>query len=420
MNLKEKREELLKVKKNLKKLLKEKDDVTEKVKTLTIEDEEFDEIRNRAEELVRVIEDLKKDEEDLEQNIAEEEKKLEQVAEESDKNLTKESKVKSMDYLKTKESIVDFAKILAKGLDGMDTKKAWTEHLQSKGLASGTEDDFFLPQGVVQAITNIDTDDKGIFDTFFHTGMDVFVSAIDETDNTAEIGRAKGHKRGTTKSEQTITPVKKTINADILYKYLTLDKVVLRNQKNTNALVNYVMYELPMRIYKEIARASAIGDGRAPSSNDKITSFEAMTGAGSPYTTTTTVGTASQNLFEDIITTMGTIRKEGRKYGILSHETLTQLRLAKDGNGTYIFKGYDEIASAFGLEKIFTPDWMSINDAPKFIGYVGDSYKTVGDGGLDSYENFLLSQNKEEYLMETYMGGALTDAKSCGVLVYSE
>ena len=49
MNLKEKREELLKVKKNLKKLLKEKDDVTEKVKTLTIEDEEFDEIEDEEE-----------------------------------------------------------------------------------------------------------------------------------------------------------------------------------------------------------------------------------------------------------------------------------------------------------------------------------------------------------------------------------
>lgn len=416
MNINEKREELTKIRKNLKRLYKEKDDVTEKVKTLTIEDEDFDEIRNRAEELVRVIDDLKKDETDLENDIMEEEKKLEQVADESEKSVKVERKEKSMEYLKTKESVIDFANILAKGMDGADTKKAWDEHLKSKGitLEGGDVQGFFLPSAVVREITDIVTDDKGIVDTFFATGFDRFKTAID-TEINAETHRAKGHKRGTTKAEQTIDISPIELYADVIYKYLTVDKVLLRESKDTGALLKYVMYELPKNIYKEIARASVIGDGRQENDNGKINSLIPM--LESPLYIKTEVPFDTQgSLFEQIIHTVSTIKKEGRKYGICASETLAELRVAKDGNGAYIFRSYDEIASAFGLEKIFTPDWMSASGPVKFVAYVGDAYKLVGDGSLSSYENFLLSQNKEEFLMETYIGGGLADAYSCGIL----
>lgn len=421
MNINEKREELTKIRKNLKRLYKEKDDVTEKVKTLTIEDEDFDEIRNRAEELVRVIDDLKKDETDLENDIMEEEKKLEQVADESEKSVKVERKEKSMEYLKTKESVIDFANILAKGMDGADTKKAWDEHLKSKGieLADGDVQGFFLPSAVVREITDIVTDDKAIVDTFFATGFDRFKGAVDLGTMASETHRAKGHKRGTTKAEQEITVTPIEISADIIYKYLTVDKVLLRESKDTGALLKYVMYELPKNIYKEIARASVIGDGRQANDNAKINSLIPMVSSAN-YIKSEVTWDAQGSLFEQIISTVATIKREGKKFGICSAETLASLRIAKDGNGAYIFRSYDEIASAFGLEKIFTPDWMSANGTPKFIAYVGDAYKLVGDGSLSSYENFLLSQNKEEFLMETYIGGGLADAYSCGVLALGD
>ena len=421
MNINEKREELTKVKKNLKRLLKEKDEVTEKVKSLTIEDEDFEEIRNRAEELVRVIDDLRKDEGNLEEDIRREEEKLEQVAEDSEKSVKVERKEKTMDYLKTKESVIDFANILAKGMDGADTKKAWNEHLKTKGvaLAEGDVQGFFLPSAVVREISDIVTDDKGIVDTFYATGFDRFKTAIDLDAFNVATHRAKGHKRGTTKAEQTITLTPVEISADIIYKYLTVDKVLLREAKDTGALLKYVMYELPKNIYKEIAMTSVIGDGRQANDNDKINSLIPMIESAN-YLVSEVGYDAQGSLFEQIISTVATIKRDGRKYGICSAETLAELRLAKDGSGAYLFRNYDEIASAFGLEKIFTPDWMSNGNAPKFVAYVGDSYKLVGDGSLSSYENFLLSQNKEEFLMETYIGGGLTEAYSCGVLALGD
>lgn len=421
MNINEKREELTKVKKNLKRLLKEKDEVTEKVKALTVEDEDFEEIRNRAEELVRVIEDLRRDEGNLEEDIRREEEKLEQVAEDSEKSVKVERKENTMEYLKTKESVIDFANILAKGMDGADTKKAWNEHLKTKGvaLADGDVQGFFLPSAVVKEITDIVTDDKGIVDTYFATGFDRFKTAVDLGTMASETHRAKGHKRGTTKAEQTITLTPVEISADIIYKYLTVDKVLLRESKDTGALLKYVMYELPKNIYKEIARASVLGDGRQSNDNAKINSLIPMVSSAN-YITTTVNWDTQGSLFEQIISTVATIKREGRKFGICSAETLAELRVAKDGSGAYIFRTYEEIASAFGLEKIFTPDWMSADGSPKFIAYVGDAYKLVGDGSLSSYENFLLSQNKEEFLMETYIGGGLTEAYACGVLAVGD
>ena len=421
MNINEKREELTKVKKNLKRLLKEKDEVTEKVKSLTIEDEDFEEIRNRAEELVRVIDDLRRDEGNLEEDIRREEEKLEQVADESEKSVKVERKEKSMEYLKTKESVIDFANILAKGMDGADTKKAWNEHLKTKGvaLAEGDVQGFFLPSAVVREITDIVTDDKGIVDTFYATGFDRFKTAIDTDTFNVATHRAKGHKRGTTKAEQTITLTPVEISADIIYKYLTVDKVLLREAKDTGALLKYVMYELPKNIYKEIAMTSVIGDGRQANDNDKINSLIPMIESAN-YLVSEVGYDAQGSLFEQIISTVATIKRDGRKYGICSAETLAELRLAKDGSGAYLFRNYEEIASAFGLEKIFTPDWMSNGNAPKFVAYVGDAYKLVGDGNLESYENFLLSQNKEEFLMETYIGGGLAEAYSCGVLALGD
>lgn len=422
MDIKEMREELTKVKKNLKRLLKEKEEVTEKVKALTIEDEDFEKIRNRAEELVRVIEDLRRDEGNLEDDIRREEEKLEQVAEESEKTVKVNRKEKSMDYLKTKESIVDFTKILAKGMDGADTRKAWEEHLKTKGIVvsedGGTTDitdGFFLPSAVVREITSIDTDDKAIVDTFYATGFDRFKTAIDLGDYSQEGSRAKGHKRGQTKIEQELNLLPIEISADIIYKYLTVDKVLLRESRDTGALLKYVMYELPKRIYKEIARASVIGDGRQVSDASHIASFGAMVNANATLTTSITIPTLA-DLFDGIVGTVASIRKEGRKFGICSPQTLASIRLLKDGSGAYIFRNYDEIASAFGLERIFTPDWMGDASAPLFVAYVGDAYKIVGDGNIESYENFLLSQNKEEFLMETYIGGGLAEGFSCGVL----
>ena len=203
-----------------------------------------------------------------------------------------------------------------------------------------------------------------------------------------------------------------------IYKYLTLDKETIREQQDSGALIKYVMKELPQKVVMEIERAAIVGDGRT-TGNDQITKIEAITAADDYYVTKTD---ATANFYEDIILNLrGKIKAEGAKYLVMSTDSLSELQLTKDGAGHYIFPAGLDIAKTLGVEAIFTPTWMgSVKDKVKAVMYVGKSYKLVGDKDLSSYNNFLLSTNKEEYLMEIYKGGALTENKSAAVLTVAD
>ena len=378
------------------------------LKSLTIEDTQYNDIKKKVETLVNEVTSLQEDITNLATNIETEEKALNVLSDEYNKNKSLKSDGKN-EYLKSKQAVLDFANILKKGMDGKDTRKAWEEHLKSKGV---TNPELLLPEAIVTEINNALGSSGAIYKTFDDTGLTVFKVMHDTQSDGSE--RAKGHKRGTTKTEENITLTEKEIRAQYVYKYLTLDKETIREQQDSGALIKYVMRELPQKVVMEIERAAIVGDGRT-GGNDQITKIEAITAADDYYVTKTD---ATANFYEDIILNLrGKIKAEGAKYLVMSTDSLSELQLAKDGAGHYIFPAGLDIAKTLGVEAIFTPTWMdSVKDKVKAVMYVGKSYKLVGDKDLSSYNNFLLSTNKEEYLMEIYKGGALTENKSAAVL----
>lgn len=378
------------------------------LKSLTIEDTQYNDIKKKVETLVNEVTSLQEDITNLATNIETEEKALNVLSDEYNKTKSLKSDGKN-EYLKSKQAVLDFANILKKGMDGKDTRKAWEEHLKSKGV---TNPELLLPEAIVTEINNALGSSGAIYKTFDDTGLTVFKVMHDTQSDGSE--RAKGHKRGTTKTEENITLTEKEIRAQYVYKYLTLDKETIREQQDSGALIKYVMRELPQKVVMEIERAAIVGDGRT-GGNDQITKIEAITAADDYYVTKTD---ATANFYEDIILNLrGKIKAEGAKYLVMSTDSLSELQLAKDGAGHYIFPAGLDIAKTLGVEAIFTPTWMdSVKDKVKAVMYVGKSYKLVGDKDLSSYNNFLLSTNKEEYLMEIYKGGALTENKSAAVL----
>lgn len=407
MNLSDKRE-LLKYKEDI---LKEKKaeliDGRDKLKSLTIEDTQYNELKKKVETCVNEVTSLQEDITNLSTDIESEEKSLNVLAGEYSKSKTFEGKT---DYLKTKQAVVDFAEIIKKGYDGKSTKKAWEEHLKAKGV---TNPDALLPQAIVTEINNALEESGKILSTFDDTGLTVFKVMHDTQNDGKE--RAHGHKAGTTKQEEEITLTPKEIRAQYIYKYLTLDKEVIREQQDTDALIKYVMKELPQKVVMEIERAAIVGDGRESNADDKITKIEAVTDADTYYVTKTD---ATDNFYEDIIKNLrGKIKVDGDKYLVMSTDSLSELQLAKDGAGHYIFPAGANMAQLLGVKEIFTPSWMdSVSTKVKAVMYVGKAYTLVGDKDLSSYENFLLSSNKNEYLMEIYKGGGLSKYKSGAVL----
>lgn len=382
------------------------------LKSLTIEDTQYNELKKKVETLVNEVTSLQEDITNLSTDIQTEEKSLNDLSNEYNRSRSLKPSGKN-DYLKSKQAVIDFADILKKGMNGVDTKKAWEDSLKSKGI---TNPDLLLPEAIVTEINNALEQSGFIYKTFNNTGLTVFKVMHDTQSDGTE--RAHGHKKGTTKKEENITLTEKEIRAQYVYKYLTLDKEIIREQQDTGALINYVMKELPQKVIMEIERAAIVGDGRDGGAEDKITKFEAITEADDYYVTKTE---ATANFYEDIILNLkGKIKAQGKKYLVMSTDSLSELQLAKDDAGHYIFPAGLDLAKTLGVESIFTPTWMdSVKTTVKAVMYVGNAYKMVGDKDLSSYENFLLSQNKNEYLMEIYKGGALAEYKSAAVLTVS-
>jgi outer membrane biosynthesis protein TonB len=321
----------------------------------------------------------------------------------------------AQDYIKSTQAVRDFANILQAnaGKEASDVKAAWNEHLVKMGI---TNPDVLLPGGVVQAIQDTLQGSTGLWGLVNKTGLTVFRTALNTV--TGADSRAKGHTKGNEKNEQVITLADRTIRAQFIYKYITLDKETIRENEDTGAVVTYVLSELPKRILAELERAIVIGDGREDIDEDKIKSFMSIkedSVSGDGYAVEYDA-TGDANLAETFIKADGEVRASGARYGVMSRAKLVELKLSKDGDNRYIFPFGSNVAGALGFAGIFTPDFMSEDDAEGYI-MVPEAYNTVGDNGIQAYTNFLLKTNKQEYLQELYAGGALAMPRAAVAIV---
>ena len=410
MSLKEKFEQLKKYTNELKKLEKKKADLKAEItKAVEVDDDTLDELNRQVDELRNTISRITAERDALEIEIEEAEKELSEVTEKSQKKNNEKGDIKKMDYLKTKAASSAFLELVKSGMKAAEIREKWEAHLVEKNISPV---DFFLPQAAVDGIIDVFGDDREIWDSFSHTGLKMLARAINTTSNGTE--RAKGHKKGTTKAQEVITLTKKEIRAQIIYKYIQLDKETIIEQDDDNALLRYISEEMARQWYNEVARAAVIGDGRQANADDKISKIEAITAAGSTYTTTVT---ATASLYKDLVNAVAEIDAPGPLYAVMSKTTLAALKTAENTAGNFVFAPGADIAGAIGLERIFTPSFMKIQGAPTAVIYAGNAYKTVGRDQIDKYENFLLSTNSNEYLVEGYVGGGLAEAKAAAIIV---
>ncbi len=323
------------------------------------------------------------------------------------------------DYVSSKEAMTDFANILAKnaGAKAEEVKAAWADHLATKmGI---TNPEVLLPSAVIQAIEDAFAEGGEIWNIVNKTGLDVFTAAVDTV--TGETSRAKGHVRGGTKGEEVITLGTRTIRAQFIYKYLTLNKEDIRENRSTGALLRYVLTELPRRIVREVERAIVIGDGRSGSSEYKVTSFKSLKAdaASSDGYAVTYTPVAGEARYETILRAKALAKAEGAKYLIAKPGYLTDLLLEQGVNGGYVFAPGTDVARAMGFAGVIEPDWFDDTSDAANDAYilVASQYKTVGDSSIESFTNFALSTNKQEYLQEIYAGGALTALNSAVAIV---
>lgn len=338
------------------------------------------------------------------------------------------------DYLNTKEAMGAFARILEEnavsgsaselaGNGASDSvRSAWKNHLEVK--LGVTNPEIFLPTPLIQEIEDAFKSGGEIWQRVSKTGMDSFNAAWDAaTDPSAEAGRAKGYNRSVeaNKEEQVLTFANRILRPQFVYKYITLNKEDVKEQRSTGALVRFVLSELPRRIIREIERAIVLGDGRGSGADQKIQE-------GNPRGFYPIVSDAqANNTFASLYTPAGgednyaavvkandLLEAEGTRVLIAKKGYVTDMKLATNANGGYIFPLGADFASILGVDAVIEPDWFTDTTEPDVdaVLVVLSNYRVVGDQSIEAFQNFILKTNKNEYLQEIYAGGGLTFRKT--------
>ncbi|MCD8106414.1 MAG: hypothetical protein LUE20_00405 [Oscillospiraceae bacterium] len=366
-----------------------------------------------------------------------------------------------------------------------------------------------LPEAVLEEINDAwESAADGFLQLLDVTGLLALKTLTDVND--ADSSRAHAHQKGSKKDEQALIFKPKEIRAEIIYKFIRIDRETVEYENAGGALLRYITRELATRIVHEIMRCVLVGDGRYLSDNPgsaehpllpkegHVTKLEPITQADPLYTRETLsrvpviiahetganptdadehpwkegcftypedcirAALTCLPTIDEVAAMVSTIEAEGDIHLFCSKALANHLRrFVYAGGGTPVYNALEDLAQMLGVAGIHTtrilpqvatsdgvcfnasfdcfssgssaeaylkdkygidckgtenPDYNYLNgiiNAHEYkmvqaIAFVPSAYKVVGDVTVRGFENFNLAYNKNEYLNEVYIGGALT------------
>ena len=335
-------------------------------------------------------------------------------------------------WLDSDDAMIAFERALIdtdnKGVEAFHREWADTVNRNMSDTASfgvdTTNVDKFIPTVAITTIADaLNTRGSGLWNLLRKTGMDRLTIGGNITGLTDQT-RAHGYpvdSYGTKKKEQVLSFVKRELQADYTYKYITLNKGDIRRTQRPGALLRYVLQELPNYIVQTIERQITLGGytdmehfrSVVTDATDKSSEWNGSRFALS-YTMT------DDTPLMDFVRASHMVRAQGNKVLLCNADTVADLLVSANANGnTYIALGGDDtLARALGVNQIITPEWWTDTDDTTTMGVVmaASHYAVVGDTSIEAFTNFALSTNTNEYLQEIYAGGGLDAEKSAVVI----
>jgi hypothetical protein len=335
-------------------------------------------------------------------------------------------------WLDSDDAMIAFERALIdtdnKGVEAFHREWADTVNRNMSDTASfgvdTTNVDKFIPTAAITTIADaLNTRGSGLWNLLRKTGMDRLTiggNIAGLTDQT----RAHGYpvaSYGTKKKEQVLSFVKRELQADYTYKYITLNKGDIRRTQRPGALLRYVLQELPNYIVQTIERQITLGGytdmahfrSVVTDAADKSSEWKGNRFALS-YTMT------DDTPLMDFVRASHMVRAQGNKVLLCNADTVADLLMSANANGNaYIALGGDDtLARALGVNQIITPEWWTDTDDTTTMGVImsASHYAVVGDTSIEAFTNFALSTNTNEYLQEIYAGGGLDAEKSAVVI----
>ena len=335
-------------------------------------------------------------------------------------------------WLDSDDAMVAFERALIdtdnKGVEAFHREWADTVNRNMSDTASfgvdATSVGKFIPTEAITTISDaLNTRGSGLWNLLRKTGMDRLTiggNIAGLTDQT----RAHGYpvsSYGTKKTEQVLSFVKRELQADYTYKYITLNKGDIRRTQRPGALLRYVLQELPNYIIQTIERQIALGGYTDMAHFRSVVTDAADTTSewkGNRFALSYTM-TDNAPLM-DFVRASHMVRAQGNKVLLCNASTVADLLMSANANGnTFIALGGDDtLARALGVQQIITPEWWTDEDDKTTMGVImaASHYPVVGDTSIEAFTNFALSTNTNEYLQEIYAGGGLDAEKSAVVI----
>jgi len=355
------------------------------------------------------LEELKSAVESLNESVAAIQEKL---------NQNKQEIPMEQNYLKTQNSVHDFANAIRDSKTADEFRSNWSNVLSTNGITiSAGSEAAFIPEAVKGMISDIWDRNADWLRDLNNTGAKRFYCRYNTSDQTAETSRAKGWKKGDTKVSQTINVASKLLEAQFIYKIQEID---LKTQWDSDeALINYVIGELVDQILYEIKRAILVGDGRDVSSDYKINSFEALAkDTSDAYTTVATASAAF--LVDDMRAMVDSIKNDNNKsvYVFMSKADLRTLaRVQASESSTPVYMSVEQVAEQIGANRIITTDLLGSDY--KAVAFIPSEYYLVGENILNPvlytwHEGY---KNVDVWRYECVAGGGINAKLSSAVLL---
>lgn len=335
-------------------------------------------------------------------------------------------------WLDSDDAMIAFERALIdtdnKGVEAFHREWADTVNRNMSDTASfgvdTTDVDKFIPTAAITTIADaLNTRGSGLWNLLRKTGMDRLTiggNIAGLTDQTRAHGYPVG-SYGTEKKKQVLSFVKRELQADYTYKYITLNKGDIRRTQRPGALLRYVLQELPNYIVQTIERQITLGGYTDMAHFRSVVTDAADRSSawnGNRFALSYTM-TDNAPLM-DFVRASHMVRAQGNKVLLCNADTVADLLMSADANGnTYIALGGDDtLARALGVNQIITPEWWTDTDDTTTMGVImsASHYAVVGDTSIEAFTNFALSTNTNEYLQEIYAGGGLDAEKSAVVI----
>lgn len=356
--------------------------------------------------------------EELKTTVSEMQEALTAIKEKINQTQKEEPQTEMENYLSTANAVKDFISAVKSAKNGAEFQSNWNNFLSTNGISISAGSEYaFLPDVVKGRIQDAWDRNADWLKDLNIIGAKRYTIRHNASEQTSADSRAKGWKKGDTKTAQSLEFAAKLVTPQVIYK---LQEIDMEDEFNDDgSLLDYIVKELVDQILYEEKRAILIGDGRAGGATGKISSFEAIAKTTSDIYTTVSTVTASGFLVDDMRAMVDSIKNDNSKpiYVFMSKADLRTLsRVQASETSTPVYMGVDQVAEQIGASKIITTDLLGSDF--KAVAMIPSEYVVIGENVLNPslyswHEGYA---NKDVYRYECMAGGAIEGLKSTAVL----